>query len=40
MYDYFLNHELGIRLRKPPRLDRDEVLDALKFDESWVEIIA
>ncbi|MBN1830180.1 MAG: hypothetical protein JW884_13700 [Deltaproteobacteria bacterium] len=33
-------HRLAIRIRKPPRLDRDEVLNALKFDESWVEIIS
>lgn len=31
---------LAIRIRKPPRLDRDEVLSALKFDESWVEVIS
>ena len=33
-------HRLAIRIRKPPRLDRDEVLEALKFDESWIEVIS
>ena len=33
-------HRLAIRIRNPPRLDRNEVLDALEFDESWVEIIS
>jgi hypothetical protein len=33
-------HRLAIRIRKPPRLERDKVLDALKFDESWVEVIS
>jgi len=33
-------HRLAIRIKKPPRLDRDEVLDALKFDTSWIEIIS
>lgn len=32
-------HRLAIRIKKPPRLNRDDVLSALKFDESWVEII-
>jgi hypothetical protein len=31
---------LAIRIKKPPRLNQDEVLDALKFDETWVEIIS
>jgi len=33
-------HRLAIRIRQPPRLDRDEVLSALKFDASWVEVIS
>ena len=33
-------YRLAIRIRKPPRLERDKVLDALKFDESWVEVIS
>jgi hypothetical protein len=33
-------HRLAIRIKKPPFLDRAEVLAALKFDESWVEIIS
>lgn len=31
---------LAIRIKKPPRLDRDQVLTALKFDKSWIEILA
>lgn len=30
---------LAIRIKQPPLLDRDEVLTALKFDPSWVEVI-
>ncbi len=30
---------LAIRIKKPPVLDRDEVLKAIKFDASWIEII-
>ncbi len=30
---------LAIRIRKPPLIDRDDVLKAIKFDNSWVEII-
>lgn len=33
-------HRMAIRIRKPPRLDRDKVLDELKFDESWIEVIS
>jgi len=31
---------LAIRIKKPPRLDRDEVLATLKFDRSWIEVIS
>jgi len=30
---------LAIRVRRPPKLDRDKVLDALNFDPSWVEVL-
>jgi hypothetical protein len=30
---------LAIRIKKPPQVDRNEFLKAIKFDESWVEII-
>ena len=30
---------LIIKVRKPPALDRDKVLDALGFDKSWVTVI-
>jgi len=30
---------LAIRIKKPPVVDRDEILKAIKFDESWIEII-
>jgi len=30
---------LAIRIRKPPSLNRDDVLSALKFDKSWITII-
>jgi hypothetical protein len=33
-------HRLAIRIRKPPLIDRNSVLTALKFDESWVEVIS
>ena len=31
---------LKIRICRPPLLDRDEVLTQLKFDPSWIEIVA
>jgi hypothetical protein len=30
---------LAIRIRKPPSLDKEDVLRTLNFDESWVQII-
>lgn len=30
---------LAIRIKQPPLLDRDQVLDALKFDASWIQVI-
>lgn len=30
---------LAIRIKQPQLLDRDEILNALRFDESWIEII-
>jgi hypothetical protein len=32
-------NRLAIRIKKPPRVNRDEVLKAIKFDESWVQVI-
>lgn len=31
---------LSIRIKKPPMLDREEVLESIKFDDSWIEIIS
>ena len=33
------DNRLKLRIRQPPRLDREEVLTQLKFDPSWVEIV-
>lgn len=33
-------HRMAIRIRRPPLLDKSEVLKALAFDESWVEVIS
>lgn len=30
---------LAIRIRKPPKVNRDEVLKAIKFNKSWVQVI-
>lgn len=30
---------LKLRIRKPPTLNRDQVLDTLKVDDSWIEIV-
>jgi len=30
---------LAIRIKKPPVVDRGEILKIIKFDESWIEII-
>ena len=32
-------NRLKLRIRRPPLLDRDEVLTQLKFDPSWIEIV-
>ena len=31
---------LSIRIHRPPRLNRDDILDALNFNDSWVEILS
>lgn len=33
------DNRLKIRIRRPPLLDRDEVLGQIKFDPSWIEIV-
>ncbi len=33
-------NKLCIRLRKPPSIPEEKVLNAIKFDESWVEIVS
>ncbi|WP_287604171.1 hypothetical protein [Thiothrix sp.] len=33
------NQRLAIKLRQPPLLDRTQVLEALNFDESWVQVL-
>ena len=30
---------LAIRIKKPPKLDRNAVLESINFDESWVEVL-
>jgi hypothetical protein len=30
---------LAIRIKKPPIVDRDDILNAIKFDASWIEIL-
>lgn len=30
---------LAIRIKQPPLVDRDDILKAIKFDDSWIEII-
>jgi hypothetical protein len=30
---------LAIRIKQPPIIDRKDILKAINFDESWVEII-
>ena len=30
---------LALRIKKPPVVDRDDILKAIKFDASWIEII-
>ncbi len=32
-------NRLSIRIKQPPALDKDLILKALKFDNSWVQII-
>lgn len=33
------NDILAIRIKQPPQVDRDDILKAIKFDDSWIEII-
>lgn len=33
------DNRLKLRIRRPPLLDRDEVLTQLRFDPSWIEIV-
>ncbi len=33
------SNRLAIRLKKPPELDREEVLRTLNFDPSWIEVV-
>ena len=33
------DNRLKLRIRRPPLLNRDEVLTQLKFDPSWIEIV-
>ncbi|MCY4531610.1 MAG: hypothetical protein OXC84_04680 [Gammaproteobacteria bacterium] len=30
---------LAIKIKEPPQLDRDSVLESIRFDESWVQIL-
>jgi hypothetical protein len=31
---------LAIKIKEPPQLDRDKVLQSIDFDESWVEVLS
>lgn len=33
------DNRLAIRIRKPHQLDQNQILDVLKFDDSWVEVL-
>jgi hypothetical protein len=33
------NERLKLRIRKPPILKREQILDALKVDDTWIEIV-
>ncbi len=33
------DNRLRLRIRRPPLLNREEVLQQLKFDDSWVEVV-
>jgi len=33
------SNRLAIRIKQPPTLNQDEVLTALKFEPSWIEIV-
>jgi hypothetical protein len=30
---------VALRLKQPPPLDRDKILETIRFDESWVELL-
>ena len=30
---------LAIKIKEPPQLDRVEVLQSIKFDESWIQVL-
>lgn len=32
-------NRLAMRIRKPPIIDRDTVLDSLKYDKTWIQVI-
>jgi hypothetical protein len=32
-------NRLAIRIKKPPTVNRDKILKAIKFDKSWIEIL-
>lgn len=33
------NERLAIRIRQPPPLNMEKVLDTMKFNDSWIEVI-
>jgi hypothetical protein len=35
----FARNRLAIRIKQLPKLSKDEALDALKFDPSWIEVL-
>ena len=32
-------NRLKLRIKRPPKLNKDDFLDAIKFDSSWIEIV-
>lgn len=33
------DERLSIKIKEPPQLDRDQILQAIQFDQSWIEVL-
>jgi hypothetical protein len=33
-------NRLGLRIKQPPIISRIDVLERIKFDESWIEVVS